>query len=76
MRKYREIQVVVEATKWFKDGDHPKVQPRDSTDEDGSGILEEGWLVWPGDWVVTEVDGESHTFKPHIFEMLYEVFDD
>jgi len=99
--KYRKKPIVVEATQWFKNGDHP---------EDNSGInnwegkvvrfyrypptdgqvvctkcgdvmrnhgriytLEGGYMVCPGDWIITGIKGEYYPCKPDIFEETYEL---
>lgn len=71
MTAYRKKPVVIEATQWFKDGDHPAVKPH----LDGYGwvsTLEGGHIVTPGDWIITGVQGEFYPCKPGIFEMTYE----
>ncbi len=73
MAKYRKKPVVIEATQWFKDGDHPAVmsgeflygQPYIKT-------LEGDHIVTPGDFIITGVKGEHYPCKPDIFEMTYE----
>ena len=70
--KFRKKPVVIEATQWFKNGDHPAVL---DTDENGNGwvdTLEGGHIVTPGDWIITGVKGEHYPCKPDIFEMTYE----
>ncbi len=67
--KYRKKPVIVEATQWFKDGDHPEVV-----------ILKNGWIktlegghiVTPGDYIITGIKGEHYPCKPDIFEATYE----
>ncbi|HEY7006209.1 MAG TPA: hypothetical protein VH392_06950 [Sphingomicrobium sp.] len=64
-------QVVVEATQWFRPGDHPAVIADDS-DESGYIDTPEGRLtVSPGDWIITGVAGENYPCKPEIFKQLY-----
>jgi hypothetical protein len=84
--KYRKRPVVIEATQWFKNGDHPMVKRRmirgiigdGSTDkwvESNTGwidTLEGGHIVTPGDWIITGVKGEHYPCKPDIFAMTYE----
>jgi len=70
--KFRKKPVVIEATQWFKDGDHPAVI------EISEGVsvvktLEGPMYVTPGDWIITGVKGEHYPCKPDIFEMTYEV---
>jgi hypothetical protein len=79
--KFRKKPVVIEATQWFKDGDHPAVLkvPLDGLP---SGYrlgyhgwvqtLEGGHIVTPGDWIITGVKGEHYPCKPDIFEATYE----
>lgn len=70
--KYRKKPVVIEATQWFKMGDHPKVK---RCDDDGYGVihtLEGLHIVTPGDFIITGVKGEHYPCKPDIFEMTYE----
>jgi hypothetical protein len=89
MTKYRKKPVVIEATQWFKLGDHPMVHKPITTVELNSewerrqGLPEgslgeiktlEGYLlVTPGDWIITGVKGEHYPCKPDIFELTYEV---
>lgn len=83
--KFRKKPVVIEATQWFKHGDHPAVNPvftHSPSDEHWHPTVptEEGWIktlegamrVNPGDWIITGVKGEHYPCKPDIFEMTYE----
>jgi hypothetical protein len=82
--KFKKKPVVIEATQWFKDGDHNAVLkcPLDGLP---SGYklgyhgwvqtLEGGHIVSPGDWIITGVQGETYPCKPDIFEMTYESAD-
>jgi hypothetical protein len=85
--KFRKKPVVIEATQWFKQGDHPMVcVPEDTStanwSEDLQGLshgslgiidtLEGDMYVNPGDWIITGVKGEHYPCKPDIFEMTYE----
>jgi hypothetical protein len=76
MAKYRKKPVEIEATQWFKMGDHPAVRkPSINWDDSESGwvdTLEGGHIVTPGDWIITGVKGEHYPCKPDIFEMTYE----
>lgn len=87
MAKFQKKPVIVEATQWFKNGDHPEVHfttlepfdPRacDICDkpmgEHGFiDTLEGGHIVCPGDWIITGVAGEYYPCKPDIFEQTYE----
>lgn len=75
--KFRKKPVVIEATQWFKLGDHPAVEPFFHHDPERVGYgwiktLEGGHIVMPGDWIITGVKGEHYPCKPAIFEMTYE----
>lgn len=78
--KFRKRPVVIEATQWFKHGDHPFVllKPLDPMTGFVKGYhgwiqtLEGGHTVTPGDWIITGVQGECYPCKPDIFEMTYE----
>jgi hypothetical protein len=71
--KYRKKPVVIEATQWFKMGDHPAVKQGKHTRRIFIETLEGDHLVTPGDWIITGVNGEHYPCKPDIFEMTYEV---
>lgn len=81
MTAYRKKPVVIEATQWFKMGDHPAVgMVRDFLANGGRGdaspgieTLEGKHCVTPGDWIITGVKGEHYVCKPDIFEMTYEL---
>ena len=74
--KFRKKPVVIEATQWFKHGDHPAVVVLPLQ----NGVSEKGWVhtleggheVTPGDWIITGVKGEHYPCKPDIFEATYE----
>lgn len=76
--KFRKKPVVVEATQWFKLGDHPAVEKMPTwvvAFEKTRGwvkTLEGGHVVTPGDWIITGVHGEHYPCKPDIFELTYE----
>jgi hypothetical protein len=75
--KFRKKPVVIEATQWFKYGDHSAVMRYQSYDPDMQSLgwietLEDGHVVTPGDWIITGVKGEHYPCKPDIFEMTYE----
>ena len=74
--RFRKKPVVIEATQWFKHGDHPAVtiMPRgkESPDKGWVHTLEGGHEVTPGDWIITGVKGEHYPCKPDIFEATYE----
>lgn len=83
MAKYKKKPVVIEATQWFKVGDHPVVVPSggmgDRTCEAcGHPSNAHGWcptlegnhIVCVGDWIIT--GDEHYPCKPDIFELTYE----
>lgn len=74
--KFRKKPVVVEATQWFKAGDHPAVRPSRFTQVTKRlGVvdtLEGEQVVTPGDWIITGIRGEHYPCKPDIFEATYE----
>ena len=77
--KFRKKPVVIEATQWFKNGDHPAVV--EASVNDGMNVhlietLEGDHIVSPGDWIITGVKGENYPCKPDIFEMTYERVED
>ena len=88
MTKYRKKPVVIEATQWFKDGDHPKVISFKNSPKlkkklcSGCGqslilhgdimTLEGVHIVCPGDWIITGVKNENYPCKPAIFVQTYE----
>lgn len=88
MAKYRKKPVVIEATQWFRDGDHSQVHPLPSERRSDQCFIAErghhpdvcGWIqteegghiVMPGDWIITGIQGEHYACKPYIFEQTYE----
>ena len=74
--KFKKKPVVIEASQWFKQGDHPMVgpMPRGYEHHEAGWIhtLEGGHIVSPGDWIITGVAGEHYPCKPDIFEATYE----
>ena len=74
MAKYRKKPVIIEATQWFKHGDHPSVIPGKLNGEPVYWIrtLEGDMFVTPGDYIITGVKGEHYPCKPDIFEATYE----
>ena len=71
VKYFRKKPVVIEATQWFKQGDHPMV----FTNDDGTPeiwTLEGNHQVTSGDWIITGVKGEHYPCKPDIFELTYE----
>lgn len=84
--KFRKT-ALVEATQWFKHGDHPSVvrvpidvQATWASRDHGEymeslgwiGTLEGGHVVDPGDWIITNPSGEQYPCKPDIFARTYE----
>ena len=74
--KFRKKPVVIEATQWFKDGDHQAVGRHVESNKGYVQTLEGIMLVTPGDWIITGVKGEHYACKPDIFEMTYEPIDE
>jgi hypothetical protein len=74
MSKFRKKPVVIEATQWFKEGDHPAVLKADAP-HGWCPTLEGGHIVTPGDWIITGVKGEHYPCKPDIFDATYEPAD-
>jgi len=85
--KFRKKPVVIEATQWFKMGDHPMVFSAGTGDvakyyaekvgclPEQIGLidtLEGDHFVSSGDWIITGVKGEHYACKPDIFEATYE----
>jgi hypothetical protein len=70
--KFRKKPVVIEATQWFKMGDHPEVFKGSLSGEPMIYTLEGAMFVTPGDWIITGVNGEHYPCKPDIFEKTYE----
>ncbi len=109
MAKFRKKPVVIEATQWFKNGDHPEDEIREIPRSDGSGTFDSGgkvvrrfrrpdvdgdsgceqcglpmcghgWIdsggggfnVCPGDWIITNAQGQHFPCKPDTLEATYE----
>lgn len=88
MSSYRTKPIVIEATQWFKNGDHPEVRyygdPDTLSDVKHSACRrtwrDHGWIdtlegdeeVCPGDWIITGIEGEHYLCKPDIFEETYD----
>jgi len=70
--KYRKKPVVIEATQWFKIGDHPMVKKHFDSGMGYIDTLEGMMMVTAGDYIITGVKGEHYPCKPDIFEMTYE----
>jgi hypothetical protein len=85
MPRFRKRPVEVEAAQWFPGTDIPGVFGEREATPGGNGLSPEGPMAFvrtihgqvtriaPGDWVVTEPDGQHHyPVKPDIFEATYE----
>lgn len=86
MGRFRKKPVVIDATQWFKVGDHREVSENElplgcpncgRPDGDHGRIVTlessgEGHFVCPGDWIITGVKGEFYPCKPDIFDQTYE----
>lgn len=76
--RFRKKPVIIEATQWFKLGDHPAVVMKADrnryADEEVPWIetLEGGHVVSPGDWIITGVKGEFYPCRDDIFRLTYE----
>ena len=73
--KFRKKPVEIEATQWFKMGDHPAVWKSHEAHLGVIHTLEGDHIVTPGDWIITGVKGEHYPCKPDIFEMTYDAID-
>lgn len=74
MKFRKKPVIVVEATQWFKHGDHPAVDVFISR-EDARGWISkiaDGRVVMPGDWVITGDANEIRLCDPYVFAMTYE----
>lgn len=76
---YRKKPVVIQATQWFKMGDHAAVRMigdtrREARQSPSPAIetLEGPHYVTPGDWIITGIKGEFYPCKPDIFAATYE----
>ena len=84
MTAYRKKPVVIQATQWFKPGDHPAVEMKEPPFDYGVNTtpipwiktLEGGHVVTPGDWIITGIKGEHYPCKPDIFAATYELAED
>jgi len=75
--KYVKKPVVVDAVQWFSHGDHPAVKEYLSLRPDNvvTGWLNTelgGYVVVPGDWVVTDERGKTFSCSPEVFAQTYE----
>lgn len=86
-KHYRKKPIIIEAEQWFPDKEIEGVTRDYFSRSDGSKELCNEWAtiiygpagdkltVWPGDWIITDVDGEKYPCKPDIFEKTYELVD-
>lgn len=77
MGRFRTKPFEIEATQWFKEGDHPDVKMRfDAAAGTGEVLSQQGWvLVNPGDWIIREPCEWPRLFypcKPEVFAAKYE----
>lgn len=78
MPKFRKKPVVIEAFRWWGDGDSKErdfpVLGRDTEGRPFSDVsTPEGTMrVSEGDWIITGVEGEQYPCKPNIFAATYE----
>jgi hypothetical protein len=78
--KFRKKPVIIEATQWFKIGDHPEVTKLPNWHQASGLDHHKGWIntleggheVTPGDWIITGVKGEFYPCKDEIFKLTYE----
>lgn len=80
--RFRKKSALIEAEQWWpwKEVDgvilSPVLEPTDynPSGEYGQIMMLEGITTClPGDWIITDVNGERHPCKPDIFEKTYEV---
>jgi len=91
MAKYRKKPVIVDATQWWKMGDHPDVSQFEIHEDDDRGCeqcirnlsghgsiptLEGEHIVCPGDFIITGVKGEKYPCKPDIFAETYDLVEE
>mgnify|MGYP000903261968 CR=1 FL=1 len=78
MARFKTKPTFVEATQWFKPGDHEKVIRYSDTDGDQNDwrnvVLYNGRPldVSPDDWIIHNSSGTFVPCKPEEFEKLYE----
>jgi len=84
--KFGKKPVVVEATQWFKLGDHPEVENVERTVHTDSIMCKECnhklhrhgkietckglHIVCPGDWIIKSDEGEYFLCKPDVYKRL------
>ena len=76
MPKYIRKPITVEATQWFKMGDHPDVRhPKHQNKNCFFELFQDNQLlgvIYPGDWIVTKPDGEIGVMSDIEFREMYE----
>ena len=76
MAKFKPKVEEVDAVQWWKQGDHPAVEPYDLIDP----LNEYGWIatlnsggvVEPGDWIVTDSKGFVTVYAQYWFAEKFE----
>jgi hypothetical protein len=81
MAKFRKKPILIEAVQWFPGTPVEGVERVDALTL-GPGAdpaqlgwcptLEGGYLVSPGDWIITGAHGKRYPCKPDIFAQMYE----
>ncbi|WP_321950456.1 hypothetical protein [Burkholderia cenocepacia] len=68
--RFRKRTSHVDATRWFADGDHERVERRDGK---WAVATPEGWRpVQPGDWIVRDEGGNCRPMEDGLFVRCYE----
>lgn len=68
--RFRKRTSHVDATRWFADGDHERVERRDGK---WAVATPEGWRpVQPGDWIVLDEGGNCWPMEDGLFVRCYE----
>lgn len=87
----RKKPIIIQASQWLKNGDHPNVTSyiTDLRNSDHNcshcglkmnahgwvDTLEGGHIVCPSDWIITGFHGEQYPIKNNIFKETYEIVD-
>ncbi len=85
MAKYTRKPEIVDATQWFKHGDHPKVHrlydniifgnlscPQCNLPRKRHGYLDDNCIICPGDWIIIRGDNRQLTLKSKKFNETYQ----
>jgi len=68
--RFRKRTTQVDATRWFAEGDHERVERRDGK---WAVATPEGWRsVKPGDWIVRDECGNCWPMEDGLFMHCYE----